>query len=88
MNIAAIWKWLWGRKRVLLIGALVCMLVLAVLIGGVVLFILAAVRKKFRCEAGEVMIPKQLRWSIVIANSGMVAFLLAWAGMILLQMAG
>ena len=31
MNIAAIWKWLWGRKRVLLIGALVCMLVLAVL---------------------------------------------------------
>lgn len=64
------------------------MLVIAVLIGGVVLFILAVVRKKFRCEAGDVMIPKQLRWSIVIANSGMVAFLLVWAGMILLQMAG
>ncbi|MGN0401947.1 MAG: lysostaphin resistance A-like protein [Acetatifactor sp.] len=65
---------------------LFCCIVIAVLVSGVVLFIVAVVQKKFRFEKGEVDIPKQLRTNIILANSGMFVFLLVWTVMIVIQM--
>lgn len=64
------------------------MFVFAMLIGGVLLFILSAVQKKFACEAGTVYIPKQLRLNLALANSGMIVFSLIWIVTIVKQLLG
>lgn len=75
-----------GNLRAWILLGVFCLFVLAVLISGVVLFIVAVVQKKFRFEDGEVSIPKQLGLNIIMANPGMLTFLLVWMGMILVQL--
>lgn len=73
-----------------LVGWLMVMLfalfVIVMLFGGVILFIVSAVKKKFTCEDGTVYIPKQLRLNLALANSGMMAFFLIWIVMIVMQL--
>lgn len=64
------------------------MFVFAMLAGGVILFILSAVQKKFACEDGTVYIPKQLRLNLALANSGMIVFSLIWIVTIVQQLLG
>lgn len=65
-----------------LVGWLMLMLfalfVVVMLVVGVILFIVSAVKKKFACEDGTVFIPKQLRLNLALANPGMMIFFLIW----------
>lgn len=61
----------------------ICM-VLAVVLAGIVLFIVF--RKRFKLEAGEVSIPKGQRFKTVFVNFGMGLFSLFWIAMIILQL--
>lgn len=65
---------------------LFALFVVVMLVGGVILFIVSAVQKKFACEDGTVYIPKQLRLNLALANSGMIIFLLIWIVTILMQL--
>lgn len=73
-----------------LVGWLMLMLfalfVIVMLVGGVILFIVSAVKKKFACEDGAVYIPKQLRLNLALANSGMLIFSLIWIVTIVKQL--
>lgn len=73
-----------------LAGWILCCLfglfVVAMLITGVVLFILFAVKKRFACQKGEIFIPRQLRYNIAFGNAGMLVFGLFWIVQILLQL--
>lgn len=60
--------------------------VLGMLVTGIVLFIVFAVKKRFALEKGEVTLPKGLRANLVLANSGMLVFGLYWIVQILLQL--
>lgn len=57
---------------------LFALFVVVMLVVGVILFIVSAVKKKFACEDGAVYIPKQLRLNLALANSGMMIFFLIW----------
>lgn len=60
--------------------------VIAMLVGGLILLIVSAVKKKFACEDGTVYIPKQLRLNLALANSGMLIFSLLWIVTIVSQL--
>lgn len=60
--------------------------VLGMLIAGIVLFIVAAAKRRFTFDRGEVFIPKELRFNIAIANSGMLVFSIFWIVKIVLQL--
>lgn len=60
--------------------------VIAMLITGIVLFIVFAVKKRFACEKGEVFIPRQLKYNIAFGNAGMLVFGLFWIVQIVLQL--
>lgn len=60
--------------------------VAAMLITGIVLFIVFLVKKRFTLEAGEVTIPKGLRLNIILANSGMLVFSAYWVVQIVRQL--
>ena len=60
--------------------------VIGMLISGIVLFIVFAAKKKFSVEDGKVFIPKELRFNIAFANSGMIVFGIFWIIMIILQL--
>lgn len=61
-------------------------LMLAVMITGGVLWIIALVKKRFVMEKGEVVIPKGKRFRTVILNVGMGIYCIAWIGMIIYQL--
>lgn len=65
---------------------LFALFVIVMLFGGVILFIVSAVKKKFACEDGAVYIPKQLRLNLALANSGMLVFSLIWIVTIVKQL--
>lgn len=65
---------------------LFALFVIVMLFGGVILFIVSAVKKKFACEDGAVYVPKQLRLSLALANSGMLVFSLIWIVTIVKQL--
>lgn len=60
--------------------------ILAVVITGVVLWIVALVKKKFSFAKGEIVIPKGKRFRTVIFNVGMMIYCLAWIAMIIFQL--
>lgn len=60
----------------------VCCMILA----SIVLFIVMAALRKFKFERGEIDIPWKLRYSILYANLGMLAFGVFWMIMILRQL--
>lgn len=60
--------------------------VIGMLIAGIVLFIIFAVKRRFVCENGEIVIPRQLRYSIAFGNAGMLVFALFWIVQIVMQL--
>lgn len=60
--------------------------VIAMLIAGLILFIVAFVKKKFAVAPGEVVIPKGQRFTTVILNVGMILNSIFWIGMIIWQL--
>lgn len=60
--------------------------IIAAVITGVVLWIVALVKKKFSFARGEIVIPKGKRFRTVILNVGMAIYCLAWIGMIIYQL--
>lgn len=60
--------------------------IVAAVITGVVLWIVALVKKKFSFAKGEVVIPKGKRFRTVILNVGMTIYCLAWIAMIIFQL--
>lgn len=60
--------------------------ILAVVITGVVLWIVALVKKRFVLEKGEVVIPRGRRFRTVFLNVGMGIYCIAWIGMIIFQL--
>lgn len=65
---------------------LFALFVIVMLVGGLILLIVSAVKKKFACEDGSVYIPKQLRLNLALANSGMLIFCLIWIVTIVQQL--
>lgn len=62
------------------------MFILAAVITGVVLLIVALVKKRFVFARGEVVIPKGKRFRTVIFNVGMMIYCLTWIAMIIFQL--
>lgn len=60
--------------------------VFGMLIAGIVLFIVSAAKRRFTFDRGEVFIPKELRFNIAIANSGMLVFGIFWIVQIVRQL--
>ena len=60
--------------------------ILSMLVTGVVLFIVFAVKKKFVFEAGQTAIPRQVKLSIALGNAGMGVFGLFWLAQIIGQL--
>lgn len=60
--------------------------VFGMLIAGIVLFIVSAAKRRFTFDRGEVFIPKELRFNIAIANSGMMVFGIFWIVQIVRQL--
>lgn len=60
--------------------------VIAMLIAGLILFIVFFVKKKFALVPGEVVIPKGKRFVTVILNLGMILYGIFWIGMIIYQL--
>lgn len=73
-----------------MLGFLVYMLyagcIFGIMIAGVVLLIVSAVKKRFRFERGSVSIPKGKRFGTVILNLGMGLYCVFWIGMIIYQL--
>lgn len=65
---------------------LLMLFVFGVMAAGVVLFIVFAVKKKFVLEPGDTGIPKQLKFSLAVGNSGMLAFSIYWVIVIVNQL--
>ena len=57
-----------------------------VVIAGIVLFIVALVKRKFSFAPGSVIIPKGKRFRTVILNVGMVCYCLVWIAVIIRQL--
>lgn len=66
--------------------ALFAVFVFGMLIAGIVLFIVFAAKRRFTFDRGEVFIPKELRFNIAIANSGMLVFSIFWIVQIVRQL--
>ncbi len=62
--------------------------VFGVLITGVVLFIVFAVKRKFVLSPGQTSIPRELKLSIALGNVGMAVFCLYWIVQIVCQLYG
>ena len=60
--------------------------VIGMLVTGLVLFIVFAAKRRFVLEKGEVVLPRGLRATLVLANSGMLVFGLYWIVQIMLQL--
>lgn len=69
----------------LLYGLLV-LFILSMLITGVVLFIVFAAKRKFVFSPGQTSIPKELKLSVALGNTGMAAFCLFWVISIVIQL--
>ncbi len=73
-----------------LLGYLIYMLyafcILGIMIAGLVLFIVFAVKKRFALEKGAVSIPRGRRFWTVILNLGMGLYCVFWIGMIIYQL--
>lgn len=60
--------------------------ILSMLITGVVLFIVFAVKRRFVFEPGQTDIPRQVKLSLALGNGGMAAFGLFWLAQIIGQL--
>lgn len=69
-----------------LLYGLFILFILSMLITGVVLFIIFAAKRKFVFSPGQTSIPKELKLSIVLGNTGMAAFILFWVISIVAQL--
>lgn len=68
-----------------LYGLLLCF-IFGVMLVGVVLFIVFAAKKKFVFRPGTTDIPRQLKFSLAVGNSGMLTFALYWVIVIVRQL--
>lgn len=69
-----------------LLYGLLILFVLSMLIAGLVLFIVFAAKRKFVFSPGQTDIPKELKLSIALGNSGMAVFALFWIVSIIAQL--
>lgn len=60
--------------------------ILSMLVTGVVLFIIFAAKRKFVFSPGQTSIPKELKLSVAMGNTGMAAFVLFWIIRIVFQL--
>ena len=60
--------------------------IFGMLITGVVLFIIFAAKRKFVFSPGQTSIPKELKLSVAMGNTGMAAFALFWIIRIVFQL--
>ncbi len=69
-----------------LLYGLLLLFILSMLVTGVVLFIVFAVKKRFVFEPGQTTIPRQVKLSIALGNAGMAVFGLFWLVQIIGQL--
>lgn len=69
-----------------LLYGLLLLFILSMLVTGVVLFIVFAVKKRFVFEPGQTAIPRQVKLSIALGNTGMAMFGLFWLVQIIGQL--
>lgn len=69
-----------------LLYGLLILFILSMLITGVVLFIVFAAKRKFVFSPGQTSIPKELKLSVALGNTGMAAFALFWIISIVIQL--
>ncbi|MCM1193689.1 MAG: CPBP family intramembrane metalloprotease [Butyrivibrio sp.] len=67
---------------------LLLLFVISMLITGIVLFIVFAAKRKFVFSPGQTSVPKELKLSIALGNTGMAAFMLFWIISIVAQLFG
>lgn len=67
---------------------LLILFIFSMLIAGVVLFIVFAAKRKFVFDPGQTSIPRELKLSVVLGNTGMAAFSLFWIVRIVCQLFG
>lgn len=65
---------------------LLILFILSMLVTGVVLFIVFAAKRKFVFSPGQTSIPRELKLSVVLGNTGMAAFCLFWVIKIVCQL--
>ncbi|MCM1056247.1 MAG: CPBP family intramembrane metalloprotease [Firmicutes bacterium] len=75
------YKWGW-----FLLYGLLILFILSMLITGLVLFIIFAAKRKFVFHPGQTCIPKELKLSLALGNTGMAAFMLFWIVSIVAQL--